>query len=103
MEEFISIYESEPCLWQTKCKEYHDKNHVGKRASFQQPLLTPHASLSCTSLRPFTGNYRVSPKIRPGLKLIFAPKNGLIFRGCLIFSCTKSTFSHVQQSKFIHV
>lgn len=26
VEDFIKIYESEPCLWQTKCKEYHDRN-----------------------------------------------------------------------------
>ena len=43
--------------------------------------------------------YHVSPKIKQGLILIFAPRKplGLIFRGCFVL------FFHVQQSTFIQI
>ena len=41
-EEFIKLYESEPCLWNVKSKEYHDRNKkdtaYGKLVNKQQEI-----------------------------------------------------------------
>ncbi|KAJ8897218.1 hypothetical protein PR048_002564 [Dryococelus australis] len=36
LEDWIRIYESEPCLWEVKCKEYHDR--VRKDAGYARLL-----------------------------------------------------------------
>ena len=38
LEEFIRIYQSEPCLWRIKSKDYHDK---GKRDAAYNRLVEP--------------------------------------------------------------
>lgn len=49
-------------------------------------------------------DYCISPQIRLGFILIFAPKDTreLIMKGCLTF-CMQSAFIHVQKSMFIQI
>ncbi|KAF5283673.1 hypothetical protein FQR65_LT13797 [Abscondita terminalis] len=55
LEEFIAIYQSDPCLWRVKCKDYHDRD---KRNKLKELELTAEKDDVVRKINTFCSNVR---------------------------------------------